>query len=75
MEYQKLPISTRNSNIENISVVLNTLDYIDFPYMNNICKSDYERFKLINFIQSKLSEQASDKESIYKFCIAFEKNI
>jgi hypothetical protein len=75
MEYQKLPISIRNSHIENISVVLNTLDYIDFPNMNNICKSDKERFKLINLMQSNLLEKASDKESIYKFCIAFEKNI
>jgi len=75
MEYQKLPIAVRSNNIQNISVVLNTLDYIDFPYINNICQSDYERFKLINFIQNKLGEQASDKESIYKFCISFEKNI
>ena len=75
MEYAKLPISIRNKNIENISVVLNTLDVILFPNINKMCKTDLDRFKFINIIQRDLGTSEIDKESVYNFCKSFEQNI
>ena len=77
MEYVKIPLNIRNSNIENIAVVLNTLDVVSFPYTTNLCKMDMERFKLINLIQREISgtNNVITKDEVYNYLIAFEKNI
>lgn len=75
MEYVKLPLEIRNKNIQNISVVINTLDNILFPNINEICKMDLSRFKLINSIQRELGSTIIEKESVYKYCESFEQNI
>jgi hypothetical protein len=75
MEFQKLSLNVRNQNIENISVVLNTLDTINFPYVSRLCKMDMDRFKLINLIQRDFGGKVITKDEVYNFLIAFEKNI
>lgn len=75
MDYIKLPLNIRNKNIQNISVVLNTLDSVLFPNINKICKVDYDRFELINIIQRELGVGSLDKDSIYNFCVSFEQNL
>lgn len=75
MEYVKLPLEIRNKNIQNISVVINTLDSILFPNINEICKMDLSRFKLINSIQREFGSTIIEKESVYKYCESFEQNI
>ena len=75
MDYSRLPLDIRNSNIENIAVVLNTLDVVNFPYTNTLCKMDIERFKLINLIQRDFGNKVISKDDVYTFCVSFEKNI
>ena len=75
MQYKKIPLKERNSNIQNISVVMNTLDAIVFPNLVEICKTDLLRFKLINTVQIELGNACADKESIYKFFLSYEQNI
>jgi len=74
-EYAKLPLSVRNKNIQNIAVIINTLDAVLFPNIIKICEADLDRFKFINTVQRELGGESIDKESIYKFCVAFEQNI
>ena len=74
MDFAKLPLNIRNENIQNISVVLNTLDSINFPNIKALCISDFDRFRFINLIQNSISGKI-DKDSVYKFCIAYESNI
>jgi|688.fasta_scaffold268924_3 hypothetical protein len=74
MDYKRLSTKLRNQNIENISVVLNTLDVINFPNIHSLCQSDIDRFKMINIIQKNFGDTQIDKEMIYKFCISFEEN-
>lgn len=75
MDYSKVPIDIRNQNIENISVVINTLDAVNFPYVTNLCKMDLDRFKLINLIQRDFGSKVITKDEVYAFLVAFEKNI
>lgn len=74
MDYKRLSTKLRNQNIENISVVLNTIDVINFPNIYSLCQSDIDRFKMINIIQKNFGDTQIDKEMIYKFCISFEEN-
>jgi hypothetical protein len=74
MDYKRLSTKLRNQNIENISVVLNTIDVINFPNIYSLCQSDIDRFKFMNIIQKNFGDTQIDKEMIYKFCISFEEN-
>lgn len=74
MDYKRLSTKLRNQNIENISVVLNTIDVINFPNIYSFCQSDIDRFKFMNIIQKNFGDTQIDKEMIYKFCISFEEN-
>jgi hypothetical protein len=74
MDYKRLSTKLRNQNIENISVVLNTIDVINFPNIHSLCQSDIDRFKFMNIVQKNFGDTQIDKEMIYKFCISFEEN-
>jgi|JI10StandDraft_1071094.scaffolds.fasta_scaffold245386_2 hypothetical protein len=75
MDFKKLPIDIRNENIVNISVVLNTLDAINFQQINKLCKVDLDRLKLINLIQNDFGSKVITKSEVYDYCVAFTKNI
>lgn len=72
MNYVRLPLETRNRNIENIAVVINTLDIVNFPNLNRICKEDLERFKFINRIQNEIGNRLITKGEVYNYCISVE---
>jgi len=75
MDYTKLPLKSRNKNIQTISVILNTLDGVLFPNTIKICKVDLDRFKMINIIQSELGNTEISKDDVYKYCTSFEQNL
>ncbi len=69
MDFKKLSLNVRNNNIENIAVVLNTLDAVIFPNLTVLLKEDLERFELINRIQTESEVTTITKDAVYKFCI------
>lgn len=75
MDFKKLPLHYRNQNIINISVVLNTIDGVNFPNILKLCLVDYDRVKFINLIQNAFGNKLITKEDVFNFCVSYEQNI
>ena len=72
MDYSRLPLDIRNNNIENIAVILNTLDIISFPNLNFLLKEDLKRFHFINKIQREMGNKIITKNEVYNYCVSIE---